>query len=234
MDHTFDELVNRLTSTQADNLISVVVYGSAIAAPGNVKKADNQMLIVTRRLAAEDLRHIRPVAQWWRSQGYPLPVFFTATEFKDSLDVFPIEFRHMKRAYRVLYGQDVLASAEVSKANLRLEIEYELRGKLLRLRSLSIPAGESAEELTRLMTDSVVSFVRFMRPILELVGEEPPLGRLATAKQVGQRLKVNTAPLARALQLREEPRQLMEIEAQDLFATYLNCLTDVIEAVDKL
>ena len=84
------------------------------------------------------------------------------------------------------------------------------------------------------MTDSVVSFVRFMRPILDLLGEEPPMGRMATANQVGLRLKVDTTPLSRVLRLRDEPRQLMEIEAQDLFASYLNCLADVIEAVDKL
>lgn len=234
MDYTFNELISRLAGSQGENLVSVIVYGSAISAPGNPKKADYQVLIVTQRLAAEELRRIRPIALWWRGQGYSLPIFFTAAEFKDSLDVFPIEFRQMKRAYRVLHGQDLLAGVEVSKDNLRLETEFELRGKLLRLRSLSIPAGESATELTKLMTDSVVSFVRFMRPILELLGEEPPLGRLATANQVGQRINVDTAPLIRVLQLREEPRELMEIEAQDLFASYLNCLTEVIEAVDKL
>ncbi|MEP7341471.1 MAG: hypothetical protein ABI977_27315 [Acidobacteriota bacterium] len=234
MDHIFKELVSRLVSSQPDNLVSVIVYGSAIAAPANAKKSDYQILIVAKRLAAEDLRRIRPVAQWWRGQGQSLPVFFTEAEFKDSLDVFPIEFRHMKRAYSVLHGKDLLADCEVSKANLRQETEYELRGKLLRLRSLSIPAGESAEDLTKLITESVVSFVRFMRPILDLLGEEPPVDRVATATQVGQRLRVDTTPLVRALRLREEPRALMEVEAQDLFASYLNCLTEVIAAVDKM
>src|SRR5262249_39183363 len=110
----------------------------------------------------------------------------------------------------------------------------ELRGKLLRLRSLAIPAGETAAGLTKLMTDSVVSFVRFLRPMLELVGEEPPLGRSATVKRVGERMKINTEPLAWVLRLRDEPKELMEIEAQDLFAAYLDCLAQIIEAVDKL
>lgn len=234
MNHDLHELVNRLVSTQPDNMISVIVYGSAVSTSENAQKSDYQTLVITRRLAAEDLRRIRPVAQWWRSQGYSLPVFFTEAEFQDSLDVFPIEFRHMKRAYHVLHGKDLLANCEISKANLRLETEYELRGKLLRLRTLSIPAGESAEDLTKLMAESVVSFVRFMRPILDLLGEEPPLDRAATAIQVGHRLKVKTEPIVRVLRLREESRSLMEAEAQDLFSSYLNCLTEVIAAVDKL
>lgn len=234
MEMTFQELVGRLAAAEHDNLVSVIAYGSAIAAPGNAKKSDYQLTIVTRHLTATDLRHIRSTMDWWTGQGFSLPTFFTATEFVASLDVFPIEFRQMKRAYRVLHGEDLLAGVEISMANLRLETESELRGKLLRLRSLAIPAGQSANGLTKLMTESVVSFVRYLRPMLELLGEEPPLGRLATANRVGERLKLDTSPLIRVLNLRDEPKDLLEVEAQDLFASYLNCLTHIVEAVDKL
>jgi len=185
-------------------------------------------------LTAASLRHVRSTLQWWTVQGFALPVFFTTDEFKASLDVFPIEFRQMKRAYKVLHGEDLLAGVEISLENLRHETEFELRGKLLRLRSLSIQAGGTASDLTRLMTESIVSFVRFLRPVLELLGEEPPLGRLATVKRIGQQLKIDTSPLVRVLNLRDEPKDLLEIEAQDLFASYLNCLTHIVEAVDKL
>jgi hypothetical protein len=234
MNYQFNELVTRLQSAQGDNLVSVIVHGSAIAAPGNPKKSDYQTLIVTRRLGANDLSRFRPVIKWWTGSGYEMPVFFTAEEFGDSLDVFPIEFRQMKRAYLVLYGQDLLAGREASKEHLRWQTELELRGKLLRLRSLALPAGESTRDLARLMAESVVSFVRFLRSIPEILGEEPPLGRLATARRAGELLKVDTTPIVRILELRDEPRDLMEIEVQDLFASYLNCLTQVIEAVDNL
>lgn len=234
MDYQFNELVSRLKSAQGGNLVSVIAHGSAIAAPGNPKRSDYETLIVTLRLAANDLRRFRPIIKWWTEAGYTMPVFFTTEEFGDSLDVFPIEFRQIKRAYRVLYGQDLLAGREASKEHLRWQTELELRGKLLRLRSLALPAGESTRDLSNLMTESVVSFVRFLRPIPEILGEEPPLGRLATARRVGEILKVDTAPIIRILQLRDEPRDLMEIEVQDLFASYLNCLTQVIEAVDNL
>ncbi len=234
MDYHFDELVNRLRSTQGENLVSVIVYGSAIAAPNSPKRSDYQLLIGAERLAANDLRQLRPVVRWWTDMGYEMPVLFTPEEFGDSLDVFPIEFRLMKRAYRVLYGQDMLAGREASKEHLRWQAEHELRGKLLRLRSLALPASESTADLANLMTESVVTFVRFLRSIPEILGEEPPLGRLATARRAGEILNVDTSPVARVLQLRDEPRELTEIEVQDLFARYLDCLTQVTEAVDNL
>ncbi len=234
MNHHFDELVSSLQSAQGGNLVSVIVYGSAVAAPGNPRRSDYQLLIVAERLAARDLREMRPVVRWWTEIGYEMPVFITAEEFGDSLDVFPIEFRLMKRAYRTLYGQDLLAGREASKEHLRWQTEHELRGKLLRLRSLALPASESSDQLASLMTESVVTFVRLMRSIPEIVGEEPPLGRLATARRVGEVLDVDTSPVVRVLRLRDEPGGLMEIEIQDLFASYLDCLTRVIEAVDNL
>jgi len=234
MDHHFEELVSSLESAQDGNLVSVIVYGSAVAAAGNPKRSDYQLLIVTERLSARDLREMRPVVRWWTGMGYEMPVLFTAEEFVDSLDVFPIEFRLMKRSYRTLYGQDLLAGRDASKEHLRWQTEHELRGKLMRLRSLALPAGESSDQLASLLTESVVTFVRLMRPILEIIGEDPPLGRTATARRVGEILDVDTSSVVRVLRLRDEPAGLMEIEIQDLFASYLDCLTRVVEAVDNL
>ena len=234
MNHYFDQLVSSLQSALGGNLLSVIVYGWGVVATRNPKRSDYQLMIVTERLAARDLREMRPIIRQWTEMGYEMPVFITAEEFGDSLDVFPIEFRLMKRAYRILYGQDLLAGREASKEHLRWQAEHELRGKLLRLRSLALPTSESSDQLANLMTESVVTFVQLMRPIPEIVGEELPLGRSATLRRVGEILNVDTSPIIRVLRLREEAGRLMEIEIQDLFASYLDCLTRVVEAVNNL
>src|SRR5262249_58102707 len=173
MNHHFDELVSGLQSAQDGNLVSVIVYGSAVAGPGNPKRSDYQLLIVTERLAARDLREMRPIIRRWTEMGYEMPVLITAEEFGDSLDVFPIEFRNMKRAYRTLYGQDLLAEREASKEHLRWQNEHELRGKLLRLRSLALPASESTDQLAGLMTASAVTFVHLIRSVLAVLVGAP-------------------------------------------------------------
>lgn len=234
MDNIFNELVSQLRTALGEQLVSVAVYGSAIAAPGNVKKSDYSTLVVAQTLGAQALNRVRPAVKAWVEAGFALPVFFTKEEFVASLDVFAIEFRQMKRAYRILYGEDLLAEREASPANLRSQIEYELRGKLLRLRALYLPESGSVEQLTQLMTESIISFVRYLRPVLELLGQTPPMGRLATVQQVGAQLHVDVTPLERILRLRDEPVRLLEAEAQDLFASYVDCLSNLIAAVDKL
>jgi hypothetical protein len=47
-------------------------------------------------------------------------------------------------------------------------------------------------------------------------------------------LGLDLAPILRVLTLRDEPVSLLEVEIQDLFSAYLDCLGAVIEAIDKL
>jgi hypothetical protein len=234
MEDRLNEIVRRLHTAHGEGLISVVLFGSGVAAPGNARPAEYRLLIIMRSLGVPDLRSSRPAMQWWESFGYPRAVYFTRQEFLASLDVFPIEFRQLKRAYRVLVGEDLLAGADVSTANLRLLVEYELRGKLLRLRSLCLSAGDDSGSLIDLMTESIVSFVQYLRPMLELLGEEPPLSRMTTVRRVGKRLALDLAPMERILRLRDETVELMAVEVQDLLSNYLACLEQIIDAVDRL
>ena len=142
MDEDLKEIVSRLKIAHSGTLVSIIVYGSTLTDKTNLRKDELHMLVVTTKLTAEELRAARPVAKWWVESGYNLPVYFTDKEFIDSLDVFAIEFRQMKRAYRILHGADLLANNSASKKNLRLQTEYELRGKLLRLRSLYLPSSD--------------------------------------------------------------------------------------------
>jgi len=197
-------------------------------------RSDHNLLIVLQHITPMDLRAAHDALREWHKLGQPTPVYFTLEELQDAADVFPIEFRQMQRSYRVLAGEDLLANVVISKLNLRLLTEYELRGKLLRLRALYLATSDDPEQVTRLVTDSVVSFVQYLRPVLELLGDVAPLGRLATVRRVGEQLNIETAPLERALRLRDEPVDLLDMEVQDLFASYLTCLEQVIEAVDRI
>lgn len=234
MEEKLKDLITRLREAHEENLESVILHGSALATNQSSRKSDYNLLVITRTISVADLRRTRPVAKWWFEEGFSLPVYFTREELLESIDVFPIEFRQIKRSYRVLYGPDVLSGIDASKTHLRIQTEYELRGKLLRLRALYLPAGDSAERLTQLMTDSVVNFVQFMRPVLEIVGEDAPVGRVETVRRVGEKLQIDTSVFERILRLRAEPVDLMEIEIQQLFAAYLEGIANVIEAVDNL
>src|SRR6266513_5307482 len=118
-------LVQDLRATHADNLASVVLYGSAAAGDHVELRSDYNVLITLHRITPEDLRQAQAPMREWQRLGHPLPVYFTVEELSDAADVFPIEFYQMERARIVLYGKDPFEFVKLSDRNLRHQAEYE-------------------------------------------------------------------------------------------------------------
>ncbi|HEV2915437.1 MAG TPA: hypothetical protein VGX92_19310 [Pyrinomonadaceae bacterium] len=232
---TFKHLIDDLRSTHGDNLASVVLYGSAAAGDQVKQRSDYNLLVALNRITPEDLRLAQAPVREWQRLGHPLPVYFTVGELNDAADVFPIEFRQMERARRVLYGRDPFEFVELSDANLRHQTEYELRSKLIQLRRLYIPASASTAQLTALMKDSLASFASLFRAVLLLKGAEPPVAKRDTVRATVSLLGLDAEPFERIFELRERDAEpLTDPEANDLFAAYLAQIDRVIEVVDKI
>ncbi|MBI4468878.1 MAG: hypothetical protein HY650_06095 [Acidobacteria bacterium] len=231
---SLDELVAELNRVHAGNVLSVVLYGSAVTHDHIPGVSDQNVLVILGSIKPEDLRAAHPLAERWNKAGNPLPVYFTREEISDAADVFPIEFLDMSERHRVLSGIDIFQGLTISKANLRHQLEYELRGKLIRLRELYIPASHSGERLSRLMMDSLPNFTTLFRHALGLAGSAGSHVKRGIIDQVGARLGVDVSAFLRVLGLREHAKLLPLSEAESIFAGYLTGIQLVIEKVDEL
>ena len=230
-----NHLVEDLRATHGDNLASVVLYGSAAAGDYVELRSDYNLLIALNRITPSDLRQAQAPMREWQRLGNPLPVYFTVEELSDAADVFPIEFHQMEKARIVLYGRDPFEFVQLSNENLRHQTEYELRSKLIQLRRLYIPASINANRLSLLMSDSLASFAALFRPVLVLMGEEPPVAKPDCVRATVKLLKLDGEPFERIFDLRtDDEAPLTEVEANDLFAAYLAQIERVIETVDSL
>jgi predicted nucleotidyltransferase len=232
---SLNNFVEDLRSTHGDNLASVVLYGSAAAGDYVQTRSDYNLLIALNRITPEDLRQAQAPIRNWQRLGHPLPVYFTVAELNGAADVFPIEFHQMEKARIVLYGFDPFASLQFSDVNLRHQTEYELRSKLIQLRRLYIQASVSVEKLAALMSDSLSSFAALFRPVLMLHGQEPPIAKPECVRATVKLLEMDNEPFEQIFALRASGETfLTEVEANDLFAAYLEQIERVIEAVDSL
>ena len=232
---SLDNLVEDLRSTHGDNLASVVLYGSAAAGDYVDLRSDSNLLIALHRITPADLRLAQAPMRNWQRLGHPLPVYFTTGELSDAADVFPIEFHQMEKARVVLYGRDPFDALHFSDANLRHQTEYELRSRLIQLRRLYIPASVSVKKLAALMSDSLASFAALFRPVLMLHGVEPPVAKPECVRATVRLLGLDGEPFEQISALRaSEDVLLTEVEANDLFASYMAQIERVIEAVDSL
>ncbi|MEO7505590.1 MAG: hypothetical protein ABIZ95_00010 [Pyrinomonadaceae bacterium] len=229
-------LVDDLRSTHGDNLVSVVLYGSAAAGETAEWRTDYNLLVALNSITPADLRAAQAPTREWQKLGHPLPVYFTAGELLDAADVFPIEFQRMANARKILFGADPFTGLELSNAHLRHQTEYELRSKLIQLRRLYIPASLSTKKLVDLMCQSLLSFSDLFRAVLLLLGSEAPVTQAECVGLTAEKLGLDPAPFTRILSLGESADEpsLSDAEANELFGNYLTQIESVITAVDQI
>jgi hypothetical protein len=227
------ELLDKLSAAHGSNLKSIVLYGEAVEGEQLDKEAPKKVLVVLDDITPQTLREGQAVAEWWRQEGNPLPVYFTSEEISDSTDVFPIEFIDMSRVRHVLYGQDPFDDLQIQTHNLRHQLEYELRGKLIRLRTLYLPASKNPNRLAKLMADSLNSFVSLFRHVLEMLGAEAPAEKNAVLIKIADELKLDKKVFARISEYAADEEIWLEAETTQTFAAYLKLLDQVIQTVDE-
>src|SRR6185437_814024 len=131
---TLDELVTQLKAAFGDDLTSVVLYGSAAGGEHNPKRSDQNVLVIVRKIPMSAARAIAASAKAWADAGNPPPLVMTADEWRGSADIFPMEYADILERHRVLYGNAPFDGLAVKQEDLRLQLEHEAMGKLLKLR----------------------------------------------------------------------------------------------------
>jgi hypothetical protein len=169
-----NEFVDRLKNAAGTNLQSVLLYGSAASDEFHAEYSDVNVLCIVRELSASALQALAPAVNWWTKSKHPAPLIFTWEELNRSSDVFPIEMLDMQRRHRLLYGTDVLKSVKVPLDLHRVQLEHDLRTKLLLLRQHYLSAAGDNNKILHLMLGSVSSFITLFRHAQIAMGEQPP------------------------------------------------------------
>src|SRR5205814_542241 len=99
------------------------------------------------------------------------PLILTEQEWKSSTDIFPMEYADILERHRVLHGDPPFDGITVSPRDLRLQVEHEAMGKLLRLRRGVLSAGGDRKRQLALMEQSLSSILVVFRGVLRLLGE---------------------------------------------------------------
>jgi hypothetical protein len=136
----------------------------------------------------------------------------------------------MQDRHITLLGDDPVANLRIDPVNLRREVEAELKGKLMRLRSAYVRACGHPRAVADLMRDSLASFRIAFQGMLRLHGEKPPTGRAEIMRAVASDYDLDSEALLAVVALHkgEAPAD----DADTLFARYLGCVEQLVAAVD--
>lgn len=138
-----DKKIGHIREILGKNLVMIAQYNT-----GDVIST----LVVCNNLDFETIRNLKQLKE--------IPLVFTKEELTNGIDVFPIEFLNIKQHHTMIFGEDILEDIVISKSNLRRQLEFEFRSKLIHLRQQYLQfKGKNIENL-------ILSAVPTLSPII--------------------------------------------------------------------
>ena len=233
-DQLLKRLVEHLVEALSTDLVSVVLYGSAVTGDYQEKVSDLNILCVAKRIGTNELRKLNETVRWWSKRKQPTPIFLSCEEIKNAHDAFAIEFLDIRAAYRVLHGEDLVDTIKIDPEHHRYQVEHELRSRLLRLREHYVSAQNDRRALTRLLVQSLPSFATLLRHALILKGDQPSSIKHEIFQRAAEQFSISEKPFKLILGLRQGTERLDTHAIHSVFDDYVLQITKTAEIVDRL
>ena len=213
-----------------DDLIAVILYGSAAGGDFDPKRSDINLLLILSSMDVELIAKSSDIQSKFLRQRFSIPLFMDKDYIANSLDSYPIEFMDMKGCYKVLYGEDVLESISPQKEHLRIQVERELKGKWLHLLQEFPYTRKNKKLLLELASLSLRAYAPIFRGLLMLRGKNVPFNRNDLFKDIESAYEISGMPF------QEIAKSCAEKSYTDLekrFVAYARAVKTVIGSIEN-
>jgi predicted nucleotidyltransferase len=223
--------LNALKECFGDNLVSVMIYGSYVGADFVPRVSDVNILVLLEKSDAVQMRTFGTRAHRIMRKYKITPLILTRTEFKNSADVFPLEYMDIAERNRVLFGEDETKSLALKKRNLRHQLEERLRGSVASLRQVLVASRGRKRILRHNLEILYGSMKAIFKGLLRMhgVAEIPADGREVIEK-VAASFSVKTEPFRNLHELRRGGKQDIVKAAEEVLAS----LQELVSLIDKM
>lgn len=230
---TLDELVSQLRAAYGTALRSIVLYGSAAAGEHNPKKSDYNVLVIVDALDSARLMAASAASRAWAESGNPAPLTLTTAEWRGSADIFPMEYADILDRHRVLLGDPPFDGIHVDLKDLRLQLEQEAMGKLIKLRQGLLAAGNDGQRHLELLAASASAIMIIFRASLRMRGAVPPTDNVALADAVAAQAGFEAAPFARVVRHVRGESPIKSADASGILTGYLRGMEQLVSYLDR-
>jgi hypothetical protein len=166
---SLSRFVDALRELYGPELLAVAATGEAASATYRPGRTPLQSVVVLQEVDPGRLRAARPLLRRWARRRIPTPLFLDPLYIEGALDTFPLEFLELSEHHVMLFGDaGFFASIRIDRNALRLEVEEQLRGKMLHLWEAYLEQGGRRRELERLLQEPLPGFELALRGLLRL------------------------------------------------------------------
>lgn len=229
-----ERFAGELASVYGAELASVVLYGSVARNEHRPGLSDVNVLVLLARADAATLRRGHALTRKWTKDGNPPPLVLSLDEWRGSADVFPIELTDIRDAHVTLHGTDPFDAVEIHRADLRRQVEFELKGKQIQLRERYLAEADRPAELGDTLVKALPTFLVLFRTVLRLSGAAVPRGAEEVIEATAARVGFDAAPLREVQRARAGGGRLRPAADSAVVAGFLEAVAEVVAYVDRL
>jgi len=230
----FEEIISDYISIFGENLLSIILYGSAARGEYVKKKSDINLLIVLTENGLNLLGEGLSIVKKWRKRAVSVPLFLTPEYINSSLDSFPIEFFNIKHSYKVIFGEDILEGISINDKELRLQLERELKGKLLHLRESFFESADNKLRLKILFSTSFRAFLSMFPVIIHLKGIEVAEKRRILLDRTVDVLGLDKELFTKLWNIKEGKYKFSKGEGKKIWEGYIDQVRKIAFEIDKM
>lgn len=228
------EFVEDYRKLFGEDLVSVILFGSAAGEDFRPGKSDINVMIVLSEAGIDHLDRAFMAVEKWRKKKFAVPLFLTAAYVETSLDVFPIEYLDLRERHLLVHGKDVLEGLCFQPESVRLQCEREVKGKLLLLREAFMGSAGKGKALKQVIRQSIQAFVALFKALLFLKGEGLPREKRDVIRAACEAFDLDAALFEGLLDIKEDKAPRREEELKILYLDYLREVRKLSLKIDTL
>lgn len=230
----FAEITADFNKAFGKDMLSLILYGSGADGTYIPGKSDLNFLVILTDEGINGLDRAIEVVNKWHMRRVATPLCLTKNYVLSALDSFPVEFYGIRRNHILVYGEDFVSELAFESGDLRLQLERELKAKILHLRQGFLESGGEAKNLRHLISISLKSFIALFRALLFLKCNTVPGEKREIVLAVVRAFMLNESIFDKCLDVSEGKDRFSTSDIRSLFKAYMEEIDKLSNIVDRM
>lgn len=231
-----EQYFGRVVEAFPSQVDSCYLYGSVVTSDFQLGRSDINSLVLFETFMHAEMERMRPIVQSGLKEKIVAPLCLSVSTFERSADTFPLEFIEIQDKHLQLYGErNRVQALEIKPEDLRLKLEEQIKGKLIRLREIFMESGDQPKLLLKVLSTAQRDLYPVFRNLLRLkTGQVPPVVKEAVLNELEVQANVSTASCQQIWSHIHQNQKIDLKGVSSLYGEYVDLLTKLSTLIDSM
>lgn len=224
-----NEFINQIIQLYADDLLSIMAFGSCVTGNYIEKKSDINLMIVYSDLNITDLNTVAKLARGWLKKRAFSPRFISLNNLINSSKLFQIDMLEMKDMHITLFGKDLLNEIVVGKKGVHWQLSYEIKAMRMRIKQQFWRSCGDDQLMLRILLERFTSIIHLLRALLFVLDKPVPKNYIEILEKSKEEFGISADFIVKMQSVKEMSSKPNNEELVQLFTQ----LMDTIRIIDS-